>query len=56
MILAKDRNVFLASLPSADWVDVVEHVAVDSDVVVGKPVVDKVVDIVADMVVNMVSG
>lgn len=57
MILAEDRNVSLASLPSADWVDVVvEHVAVDSDVAAGKPAVDKAADIVADRVADMVLG
>ena len=57
MILAKNRNVFLASLPSADWVDVVvEHVAVDFDAAAGKPAVDMAVDIVADMVADRVSG
>ena len=45
MVLAKDQNVFLASLPSAGQVDVVvEHVAVDFDVIV-----DMVVDGVGTM-------
>ena len=56
MTLAKDRNVFLASLPSAGQVDVVvENVVVDSDAAAGKPAVDKAVDIVVDVVAGTVS-
>lgn len=50
MVLENDQNVFLASLPSAGYVDVVvENVDVDFGVVAGKLVVDMAADMVADM-------
>lgn len=56
MVLAKDQNIFLASLPSAGQVDVVvEHVILDFSVVVDTLVVDKVVvagKLIVDMVVT----